>query len=68
MEQSFYRVANSHSVKKFPTFHGTQKCIAVFITASRSSLLRATGFHSATSHPISIRTLHFVKVKVVPVL
>jgi len=56
MEQSPWE-ADSHSVKKFPTFYGTRRFITVFTTARHWSLPWTRWIQSTTSHPITLRSI-----------
>jgi len=57
MEQNPSWEANSHIIKKFPTFYGTQRFIIVFTRARHWSSFWARWIQSIHSHPTSPRSV-----------
>jgi hypothetical protein len=55
MKQSPSWGANTHSVKKLPSFYGTQSFITEFTTARHWSPSWITWIQSATPHPVTLR-------------
>jgi hypothetical protein len=51
------KLTHSRLVKKFPTFHGTQKFIAAFTSAHHLSLSSASSIQSMPPHPTSQRSI-----------